>query len=95
MDKIYCDSCKHEFTPNMKEVGGYQFFLCPECGREYPIGKITERGIELRVQLQKERQKYSQMVKRGFRRRSLGKQRKRIDKLLEEYQKEYTKLSRR
>jgi predicted RNA-binding Zn-ribbon protein involved in translation (DUF1610 family) len=95
VDKIHCDSCKHEFKPDVQEDNGYQYFRCPECEEEYPIGRITPRGVELRAQLQKERDKYALMVRQGYRKRQLAKQRKRIDKLLKEYQKEYTKLSGR
>ena len=56
--QIFCDECKHEFLPRVKEKrtkdgGAKQWFTCPACKHKYGVAKITRRGLELRQRLGK------------------------------------------
>ena len=50
-DKVTCDKCNREFTPEVKDVtrrGGIdRFFRCPICKHKYPVAKITTLGMQL------------------------------------------------
>lgn len=90
---IHCDKCKENFSPDLIEENGYQFFFCPECGVEYPVGHITPKGIELRDELKKARQKLNSMIDLGYTKEAIQRQQTVVEKILGEYQKEYVKAT--
>lgn len=89
---IYCNYCKHNFVPDLQEVEGYQYFLCPNCDKEYPVGTITPKGIIIRAELDKARQKLNMMIDCNYTKKAIRRQQKLTETLLAEYQEEYTML---
>lgn len=56
-DKVRCRDCEHVFVPTLEDVAQKdgsvkRRFECPECCREYPVARITERGLRLTHELQ-------------------------------------------
>lgn len=94
MNKVICDECKHEFHPGLKEKKGYQFFTCPGCGKEYPVCKITPKGLKLRKKLRTERERYKSMLRNpavsGLDRLKQG---EKVQELQKKFQKEVTPLA--
>ena len=53
---VTCDSCGHQFTPDLIEEptadgGARQSFACPGCSDVFLVAQITSRGLALREQL--------------------------------------------
>lgn len=57
--KVICTKCQRHFTPVLLEPkvrgGVRQHFRCPWCLKDYPVARISDKGLTLRKQLQKER----------------------------------------
>lgn len=80
-----CEGCGRRFQAklnvNKLDDGGEEWSLhCPHCVRVYPIVRITGKGVELRAKMKK------------LRGRGLGPEHE--GALLDQYQKELTRLTR-
>lgn len=83
---VRCDTCRRDFPINLWELpvpdGGVHIaMLCPHCDREYPIARLTKRGLELRAVIEQ------------LRGRTDASARIRLEALLPAYQREVTGLS--
>ncbi len=94
MQKVRCDGCEHKFVPRPREKKGYQFFKCPECDKEYPICKITPKGIKLRDKLARERERYRLMNPGNTKPADIIAQHRLVQKLTEQFQAEVTPLAK-
>lgn len=92
MNQVKCDACGYLFMPQPQEIKGYMFFKCPNCQKEYPVARITPRGLELRKKLNKERKRYEKMKPPTNTPGEIMRQYEKIQKLQEEFEKEVTRL---
>lgn len=91
---VFCDKCNASFEPQLKEIGGYQFFKCPECDEEYPVCRITPKGLKIRDKLATEREALKQLVKRKASQELVFAQEKKVRKLENRFKNEFTPLAK-
>ena len=70
MNEIYCDDCKQDFEPDMKEQEiekgiVEQYFCCPHCGKKFTI-IITDENMRRKI---RKRQRIQKEYKRAVRNR--------------------------
>lgn len=84
-----CDNCRKAFRPNpkekLKENGELElYFTCPKCKKDYTILIISEKGQEIRKQLQQALKEHEQATTAA----EVFKKSQDINRLRNEYERE-------
>lgn len=94
-----CDSCGKRIPAkgvrmNMEEQGEYQvsYFTCPHCGRVYQITTTDQKQREMLEEQKKIRRKLTTAVGMNFRRETVRKYKKQLQKLGKDLEKRAVSL---